>query len=165
MDPKPESSASKYIIGIVVIAIIIVGVSLMGKKSETRKESVESNESITKEMSAKTPEAEMTKTPKTISIEYTDANGFTPESVTINTSDTVKFINKSSGKMWVGVDEHPTHTEYDGTTLREHCATKPSASFDQCGAGAEYSFTFTKTGSWEYHNHSRASMRGKISVK
>ncbi len=98
-------------------------------------------------------------------VTYTDA-GFSPANTTIKVGDTVHFVNNSSGKMWVASDQHPTHTEYDGTTLMQHCAS--GASFDECKAvmtGGTYDFTFTKAGTWEYHNHSNASKTGTVVVQ
>lgn len=103
---------------------------------------------------------------KTVAVTY-GASGFSPKSITINAGDTVTFTNQGGGNMWVGADEHPTHTEYDGTTRSVHCASgytgeKP---FDQCGVGISYSFTFTKTGTFDYHNHSAAQFGGTVIVK
>jgi plastocyanin len=94
-------------------------------------------------------------------------NGFSPANITVPTGTTVTWVNSTSGRMWVGVDEHPTHTNYDGTSTAEHCAngTATSASvFDQCSAGARYSFTFTKAGAFDYHNHANSSHGGTVTV-
>src|SRR5690349_717233 len=48
-------------------------------------------------------------------VTFTDS-GFSPASITVQTGETVRFLNQSSRGMWVGSDEHPTHTEYDGTS-------------------------------------------------
>ena|SRR3989338_3829672 len=175
MEPKNESA--KYIVGIIIIGLIIVGVSMSGGKKddgEVKEESSEmvSTETETEEVPAP-KSAEITETaasiltPKvqSVQVEYTDANGFTPDNIAVKIGDTVKFFNKSSGKMWVGSDIHPTHMNYDGTGLRDHCAAGATASFDQCASGTEYSFTFTKTGSFNYHNHSRPGMKGTVTVK
>ena len=92
------------------------------------------------------------------------ANGFSPKSVTIKKGGTVTFTNESTGKMWVATASHPTHTVYDGTTLQAHCAAGTAASFDQCKDGSSYNFTFTKVGSFNYHNHSSASEFGTVVV-
>lgn len=100
-------------------------------------------------------------------VTLTDA-GFSPASVTISIGDTVRFTNNSSGRMWVGADNHPTHTTYDGTSVREHCQNGTSAAFDECGAvetGGTFDFTFTKAGTFGYHNHVRASETGTVVVK
>ncbi|HEY4503885.1 MAG TPA: hypothetical protein VJJ28_02155 [Candidatus Paceibacterota bacterium] len=92
-------------------------------------------------------------------------NGFTPKDITVKVGETVKFINKSGQAMWVGSDEHPTHMQYSGTILKEHCPDTAGISFDQCKKGDEYSFTFKKAGKWNYHNHSKANITGVVIVQ
>ncbi|MEK7100985.1 MAG: hypothetical protein AAB921_02700, partial [Patescibacteria group bacterium] len=84
--------------------------------------------------------------------------------------DAVQFINKSTHTMWVGVDDHPTHTEYDGTSTKEHCAAGKNlnGSFDQCigsAPGTTYTYTFTKTGTFNYHNHTASKDSGSVVVE
>ena len=175
MEPEttPSSGTMKYIIGIIAIGIIIVAVSLYGraKTPSDIKESAQSEMATEQKMvgnatgNSAGAEVKTTSSATTVEVVYTDTDGFTPDKVSINTGDTVKFTNKSTDRMWVGSDEHPTHMEYDGTNLKSHCAAGATASFDQCAAETEYSFTFTKAGSFDYHNHARASMRGTVTVK
>lgn len=106
---------------------------------------------------------------RTHAVTYT-AEGFAPETLTVALGDTVEFRNESGDDMWVGADDHPTHTSYDGTSTREHCAdgTNTNGSFDQCarsGGGTAWSYTFTKAGSFHYHNHARAADAGTIIVE
>ena len=102
-----------------------------------------------------------------ITITY-DGDSFSPDNVTVPVGTTVTWTNDSSDRMWIGSNEHPTHTRYDGTAASEHCAngtaTSPSV-FDQCGAGTEYTFTFTKAGTWGYHNHANSSAGGTVTVR
>lgn len=92
------------------------------------------------------------------------ASGFPPKSVTAKKGDTVTWKNESGREMWVASNEHPTHTLYDGTSLKQHCATGATPSFDQCGRGDTFSFTVTKVGSFGYHNHRKPSDGGTIIV-
>lgn len=95
------------------------------------------------------------------------ASGFTPATVTIQAGQKVTFVNDTTGPMWVGADEHPTHTEYDGTDRATHCSgsyTGPTP-FDQCMAGASYTYVFTKAGTFDYHNHSAAQFGGTVVVQ
>ncbi|MES2931585.1 MAG: hypothetical protein V4682_02700 [Patescibacteria group bacterium] len=97
-------------------------------------------------------------------------NGFSPASVTVARGETVRFINDSSRGMWVGADEHPTHTEYDGTSTREHCANgmNTGTSFDQCASvnkGDFWDYMFEKTGTFGFHNHVGASNTGTVIVR
>lgn len=95
---------------------------------------------------------------------FTD-NGFEPETLTIEQGETVTWLDRSDTPMWVGSDEHPTHTNYDGTSESEHCENGESDAFDQCEAGDRYSFTFDKEGEWGYHNHRAANYNGEIIVE
>jgi len=157
MYPEPTTSnASKYVVGIIIIALVIIGVSLMGRDKKL---------SGTAKTTADTIETIVTPSGKIVEINYTSENGFTPDNLSIKTGDTVKFINKSTEEMWVGSNDHPTHAVYAGTKLREHCPDTSGTAFDQCGKGNEYSFTFNKVGSWKYHNHTRAGMGGVIVAK
>ena len=92
---------------------------------------------------------------------------FTPQTVTIQSGDVVKFINQGDGDMWVGSDAHPTHTQYAGTTVSEHCqdGDETSRAFDQCSVSDTYTFTLEQTGEWDYHNHVNASAGGTIVVE
>ncbi len=164
-------------IGIIVILIALgAWYALAGSKKSDMNE----NAPAAANDAAVTPAAETGGTPseasggtaaaaaKTVTVSYTD-NGFSPTTVSVNKGDTVKFVNNSSAEMWVASDEHPTHTEYDGTATSQHCAggTNSNGSFDECAraaAGASWSYTFTKSGSFDYHNHARASHGGVITV-
>ncbi|KND49153.1 MAG: hypothetical protein AB203_02025 [Parcubacteria bacterium C7867-008] len=101
-------------------------------------------------------------------ITYTDA-GFSPKTVSVKLGDTVTFVNNSSHDMWVASDAHPTHTDYDGTNTMQHCSkgANTNGTFDECNpapSGTKYSFTFKKAGTFEYHNHVRASDSGSVTV-
>lgn len=89
---------------------------------------------------------------------------FSPQEVTVQKGETVRFVSQG-GAMWVGVDQHPTHTQYDGTNLQEHCQDPSTDSFDQCEIGQRFSFTFDKTGQFDYHNHVNPSARGTVIVQ
>jgi plastocyanin len=108
-----------------------------------------------------------TTTSTNVTITY-GPNGFSPTNVTVAPGTTVTWVNQGSGRMWVASDEHPTHTEFDNTALNQHCANGAPISgsvFDQCNAGSSFSFTFTKAGTWEYHNHAQASDHGTVTVR
>jgi plastocyanin len=103
--------------------------------------------------------------PADVTVTYTDS-GYSPKTVTVPVGTTVTFVNNSSHGMWTASAMHPSHTAYDGTTLQQHCATH--SSFDECsaaGAGATYSFTFTKAGTFGYHNHVQANDTGTVVVQ
>lgn len=79
--------------------------------------------------------------------------GFAPNPITVKTGTTVTFVNESSGAMWVASDPHPSHSilpEFDA---------KASMS-----RGSTYEYTFTKVGTWTYHNHLNPSAKGTVVV-
>jgi plastocyanin len=85
-------------------------------------------------------------------ITYTDS-GYTPTTVTVKKGTKVTFTNTSSSGMWTASASHPTHQ-----VLPE---------FDQkrsVGRGSSYEFTFDKVGTWQYHNHVKASDTGVVVV-
>lgn len=89
---------------------------------------------------------------------------FSPATVTVKKGGTVTWSNQGSGTMWIAADDHPTHTQYAGTTRMAHCPDTAGAAFDQCTTGNNYSFTFEKVGAWEYHNHMNAGQTGTVTV-
>ena len=93
--------------------------------------------------------------------------GFSPANITVKKGEAVMWTNISADGMWVAVNEHPAHMGYDGTSRKDHCATGATASFDQCvasAAGSQWSFTFNKVGTWNYHNHVGESFGGTVTV-
>ncbi len=81
---------------------------------------------------------------------YTNS-GFVPNSLIVTVGTKVTFINQSGNTMWVGSDSHPVHTEY--------------SAFDQLKTGESYSFAFTETGTYNYHNHVFPSHTGMVIVE
>src|SRR3989338_2393609 len=93
------------------------------------------------------------------------APGSRGATVTIKKGGTITFVNGGGGDMWVASAPHPAHTAYSGTSLQEHCSDAVDVSFDQCKIGDTYSFTFDKTGSFKYHNHTNSSQFGTVVVE
>ena len=155
---------SKFYI-VVIIAIIIVGLYFVFKKSpaqpvQTQDENNSSLESVQNNTEEMGP-GEMGNMDETPSIEtiskvvvnYTDS-GFNPSSIEIKKGDTVQFVNKSSGGMWVASGPHPTHTIYPEFDAKKRVPN-----------GGIYEFTFTKVGQWSYHNHAGSEKSGTVIVK
>jgi plastocyanin len=98
---------------------------------------------------------------------YTNS-GFAPGEMAVSSGETVVFRNESSGDFWPASAMHPTHTVYPGSGL-DKCGTAEAGSiFDACrgiAPGGEYSFTFSESGSWAYHNHLQASHFGRVNVE
>ncbi len=86
-------------------------------------------------------------------VTYTDS-GFSPQVLHIKQGDSVQFKNDSSGGMWVASNPHPTHTDLSGfDALRAY------------GEGEVYIYTFTKIGTFGYHNHLHPESQGTIVVE
>lgn len=92
-------------------------------------------------------------TPSSKAVTYT-ASGFSPQSLTIKTGDTVVFKNTSGSDFWPASGPHPAHTNYPEFDAKKAIST-----------GESYLFTFTRTGSWKYHNHLNPSLTGTITVQ
>ncbi len=85
-------------------------------------------------------------------VTYTDT-GFAPSTVTVKKGTSVTFINGSSGGMWVASAVHPTHQLLPGFDHLKSVAK-----------GGAYGYTFTKVGTWKYHNHVNPSDTGTVAV-
>jgi plastocyanin len=79
---------------------------------------------------------------------------FEPSTLTIKAGETVKFENKSGDDFWPASNVHPTHLLNPGFDAKKSILYRGS-----------YSFTFTKTGSWGYHNHLTPDIEGTIVVQ
>ncbi|MBI3495579.1 cupredoxin domain-containing protein [Candidatus Berkelbacteria bacterium] len=106
-----------------------------------------------KPASTPTTAATSSSTQTAAKVSYTDS-GFSPASITVKSGTTVTFTNTSSQSMWVASDPHPIHTGLAGFDER--------ASVEK---GGTYSFTFTKVGSFGYHNHLNPSDTGTVVVQ
>jgi plastocyanin len=83
------------------------------------------------------------------------ADGFSPETLTVEKGTSVCFENKHEGEArWPASDNHPTHeiySEFDPhTPVRE---------------GAHWCFVFLKPGNWKYHDHLLPDFRGTVVVR
>jgi len=90
--------------------------------------------------------------PSTKVVSYTGSS-FAPQIITIPAGTTIRFENESATPVWPASDNHPTHR-----ILPE---------FDSRGSiapGSHYEHTFTKVGSWEYHNHLNPGETGTVVV-
>jgi len=85
-------------------------------------------------------------------VTYTDS-GFAPATLAAKIGQKVVFINNSSSAISVNSDAHPTHALY------------PELNIGAIGAGASGSATFSKAGTYTYHNHLSPSQRGTIVVQ
>ena len=90
------------------------------------------------------------------------SDGFSPKTVTIKVGQVVTFKNSGTINQWPASAFHPTHGVYPegGGCI--------SSAFDACKGlkpGESWSFTFTKIGSWNYHDHLNPSLVGTVKVE
>jgi plastocyanin len=154
MDDQYSSHMNGKTVGIIIgiIVLALLGWMLIGKKDAGEPQTA-----------VQEPVVEQDAGP---TITYSD-QGFTPANVTVEVGTPVTFVNESSKKMWVASAVHPSHSVYSGTTREQHCPDATGTAFDQCSGGEQgtsYTFTFTKEGTWKYHDHIDASKFGSITV-
>jgi plastocyanin len=129
-----------YIVIVVVGLIIVGGGALLLRPNKT-------TQKATQTVSTASTQAE-TKT-----VTYTDS-GYSPASITIKVGDSVTFKNQSSSDVRTASNPHPIHTGLKGFDAGRGYAP-----------GEDYTFTFTKVGTFGYHNHLNPSDGGTIIVQ
>lgn len=143
---------------VVLIAVVVAvggylllrgGSSNYGGAPETNAPAVQQNNNQMKAEETLSDSAKQ----NSLIVTYTDS-GFSPNNLTVKNGQTVTFKNESSSEMWVASAPHPTHTDYP-----EFDAKKSYAN------GQSYTFTFTKAGTWKYHNHKNPSKFGSVTVE
>lgn len=92
--------------------------------------------------------------PGGVSIEVTAGGTFSPATAVIKAGEAVTWTNHSATPVWIASNPHPTHTDYPGFDSKSAIP-----------AGGTYSFTFTKIGSWGYHNHLNPTVMGTVIVQ
>lgn len=137
---------NKTVWGILGVTIIIVlGAFFLSKNDQTTSPTAPPTTTSTDLTEPSTTESGV--------VSYSDS-GFSPVSLTIKVGDTVNFKNQSGKSMWVASDPHPIHTVYPEFDAKKEVAN-----------GENYSFTFTKVGTWKYHDHLNPSDTGTIIVQ
>ena len=80
--------------------------------------------------------------------------GFEPATFDVKKGQAVEFRNTSTDiHFWPASDLHPTHDIYPEFDPREPIAP-----------GESWTFVFKRKGTWKFHDHLRASLRGTIQV-
>ncbi len=140
-----------------VLGVLIIGGIYMwykGMPQQTNSPAVSQTQATATPVPLASPSTEQSPTvPAASSVTYSD-QGFSPKTVTIKSGMTVTWTNKNVDGMWVASDPHPTHTDYPGFDALKSIPTDGT-----------YSFTFTKTGTWGYHNHLNPSQKGTVIVQ
>ncbi|MEO6536064.1 MAG: plastocyanin/azurin family copper-binding protein [Candidatus Paceibacterota bacterium] len=151
----------------VVVLLILIGIAVYLSKHP--KTAIAPSTETSSTTATPTGNAVVGATGQSQVITYSD-KGFSPANITIAEGTTVTWSNSSARPMWVASDSHPSHAVYDGTSVNQHCVSGAATSasvFDECSAipsGGSYSFTFTKAGTWSFHNHAHPSDTGTIVV-
>lgn len=140
--------------------ILLIGVAglafvLMPNDTEQR-----DNDTAATQTSPRT-EATQSEAPAVETVTVThDENGFSPSAVTITKGSTVNFVNNwVDMPMWVASDPHPEHTSYP------ELDTSAELQSEIPPGNKSYSFTFEKSGTWGYHNHSAPEHTATIIVQ
>lgn len=79
--------------------------------------------------------------------------GFKPAELTIRVGEAVTFRNETDNLYWPASNLHPSHLIYSEFDPKE--PVQPDAS---------WSFTFTKVGGWQFHDHLAPYFTGVITV-
>lgn len=82
-----------------------------------------------------------------------DGRSYTPKSTNIKVGDIIIFRNNSDSDFWPASGPHPSHTNYPEFDPKVKIA-----------AGGKWQFTFTKAGTWSFHDHLNPSASGTIVV-
>ncbi|MEK9181099.1 MAG: hypothetical protein AAB871_02600 [Patescibacteria group bacterium] len=123
-----------------------------------------SNNSASNNQPTPTPQPQ---TPKTVTVKIT-AEGFSPSIVSINKGDSVTWINESASPSWPASAMHPTHTGYPGSNITKCGTDEQGTIFDACAGiavGGQWTFKFTNSGDWKYHDHLNPSKFGTVKVQ
>lgn len=154
------------VIGWIIVLLLIVG-GVWYFVSGSPKPATQQNQQTTEQTNIAVGEPNPNGGATTVTVTY-DGTSFTPNLVNIHVGDTVTFVDNSANPMWVASGVHPSHTVYDETDRSTHCATGYTGPtpFDECKAStSSYSFTFTKAGTWPFHDHVHTSATGKVVVQ
>jgi plastocyanin len=150
---------SKYILIAVVIVILIAGGYFLVKgqnKTQQPAQNTQSSQSSQPSMQPSSMKSQSSSTSANSeganNVRYT-GSGFEPNSITIKAGQAVTWTDKSTDDMWVASNPHPTHTDYPGFDALKNIPPNGT-----------YSFTFTKVGTWGYHNHLNPSQQGEVIV-
>ncbi len=146
---------------IILVVLVVLGGGAFAltrsKKTTTTSQNPPSSPSTTTEPPAPSP---TTTTPTGsegnintpgVVITYSD-NGFSPGTSTVKSGSKVMINNTSSRTLEFNSDPHPVHTD------------NKELNVGSIPAGGSKIFTLTKTGTWGFHNHLRASDTGKLVV-
>lgn len=83
-----------------------------------------------------------------------NTEGFNPAQLIVKEGDTVTFKTENDEAFWPASNVHPTHTSYPDFDPRQPLSPQ-----------SEWSFTFTKAGTYKYHDHINSLYEGEVIVE
>jgi plastocyanin len=141
----------RSVIAVIVIIIIlaVAGFIVRGNKSDTSTNNSQTSTNNTQPKSNSTSNSQNSNNQSSANTVSIANMAFTPPQITVNKGDSVTWTNNDS----------MTHTVVDDLS------NVGGPNSGDIAPGSSYSFTFTKTGSFQYHCSIHPSMRGTIVVK
>ncbi len=140
---------------VAIVAILAIG-GLVAWLNQSRQETVAEDEGslpIVIEDNT-TIDASPTTAQEGTTITYKDG-AFSPSEVEITAGTVVTFKNESNTEeVWPASNPHPIHTGLSGFDANKGLKM-----------GEMYTFTFTRTGTFGFHDHLHPKTTGKITVK
>lgn len=141
-------------VSLVVILAIVAFLFVNNKNNDTTTKKISETSATTPTTSDQdsTGVSDTTMASNIVIITYSN-NGFSPSTVKVTSGGSVTVKNDSNRTLQFDSNPHPAHT--DNTELN----------LGVVQTGESKSFTVTKKGTWEYHNHLSASDEGAITVE
>ena len=138
---------NKTLIALIVVVILGGGYFLLSSNK--------TEDSVTIPLVTATPTASTSASPSAKieeNIVTVTTTGFEPQTLRIKAGTKVTWENKSGQAVTVNSDPHPAHTSW------------PFLNLGSFADGSSVSITFDKAGTYTYHNHFDASMKGTVVV-
>jgi len=135
---------------IVVIAFFIVS----ARKIEENKGQIPSIDNQTQNQNSLSSEESISFPEGSIAVVFINQDGFNPTTIEVVTGTTVRFINQTEDPMRVASDPYPINIDLPDFDSQAKIQVKDDY----------YEYTFSKTGSWGYHNQNAPNQKGKIIV-
>jgi plastocyanin len=132
---------------IIIVILAVAGFIVRGNKSNTSTNNSQTSTNNT-QPKANSSSSNASTQPATGTVDIKNMS-FTPSQITVAKGGTVTWTN----------NDNTTHTVVDDLS------NVGGPSSGDIAPGSSYSFTFTKTGSFQYHCSIHPSMRGTIVVK
>lgn len=130
----------KYLIGIgAILTVIIIGLVLWKSYKQTN------------HPTNKTALNQRAPLPKEVTVTLSKI-GFSPSTVTINVGSAIRWVNKSGSQETVNSDNYPTNQLHK------------ELNFGVFNNGSSVVYTFTKLGTYGYHNQFHHEQEGKVIV-